>query len=294
MKEQAKSQSARSVVSYFSSSKHVSLDKSSQGLYQRSQGLYRGLPHQLVQHNLTIQKESSEFLQHKEAGEQQDPNEAPTSQEWFQAELQSFLEHVLTLSSTLPVIMFIDGLDECKTSPNEYNFVLSLLRQLLDKTNSKPRCDDVAESQLKPGSFKICISATPDLQVGETEYSIVMATLHVQERTKEQGTTVLPDLVDVIADKANGMFLSTKFTLDSLLYDSHRRNLEHPRKHLEAIPKALYDVYGDKLESSQANLHYDKEVISRFFQCIIFANRPFQLRETMIICRLVLNPNNTH
>ena len=249
-----------------------------------SNGLYRSILYQLMDADPVVRTTMVSNYERKlfSLGPTEGASSPPLS--WHTTELKSMLEDVFKAKSTRPTIIFIDSVDECGEAKDAKDVVKF--------------CQEIIRHARTSGvKLNICISSRINLVQSEDSHVLELDQLnapciraYVRTRIESHGTSAkkLAALVEDVTIKSAGIFLWAKLAMDILLDDlDDGRNLKYSQMHLKELPPQLEDIYETMLIRPTVESEQDGYERLRFFQWIIFANRPMRLREWYIIVGMI-------
>lgn len=243
------------------------------GLLQKtSLGLYRSILHQILPHFPSQLSKLASIVQTKEK------QHGPGCWNWRDGELFDFLsETIIAVAGDIPIVLYIDALDECETATTT---LMHNLRQLMNAC---------IEQNLQ---FKICISSRhyPILPFSNDGLSIsvenenkddVMEYIDHQLCTQFKAEELEHGIIDFIKEemlrRANGTFLWVDLVLTRVLQLlSAGRGLEIVRRKIQDIPRTLEDLYKGLLGDISEE---DRPQAIKLLQWVCFASRPLSIHE---------------
>ncbi|PON26980.1 NACHT domain-containing protein [Trichoderma gamsii] len=171
--------------------------------------------------------------------------------------------------------ILIDGLDEC--DPKEQKFIVDDLLQLV---RDVPEISRVLQKKQRNAGI-ISLSSEKD-SVNQTIQEFVESRLRelVDEKESLQiGEKFAEEIVRIIIDKADGMFLWARLVLDSL---SDVDSVKELHDAITVMPRELPELYSRILEticpaSSDGKMHK----VMRILAWLVFAKRPLKHHEVL-------------
>ncbi|KAI4941254.1 hypothetical protein J4E91_010831 [Alternaria rosae] len=195
---------------------------------------------------------------------------SPPPLPWHATELKSMLEDVFKTKSIRPTTIFIDSVDEC----GEAKYAKDVVKF----------CQEILRHARTSGvTLNMCISSRINLVRSEDGHVLVLRQLNAPDIRAYVGTRIeshgssakkLAALVEDVTMKSAGIFL----------------NLKYSQMRLEELPPQLEDIYETMLICPTTESEQDRYERLRFFQWIIFANRPMRLREWYTIVGMIQYP----
>lgn len=262
-------------------------DRKGSSKQKTSNGLYRSLLYQLMEADPTVCAAMLSKYDQKVLNLEPVEGASPHRVHWSTAELKSMLEDVFKAASTRPTIILIDSVDECGEEKDAKDVVKF--------------CRDILRRAREGGvTLNICISSRSSFALGEGGHLLALDQLnaadirtYVHDRIESHGVTAkkLATLIDEITTKSAGIFLWARLAMDLLLDDRDGgRNLEYSKNSLQGLSLEFEDIYKTMLVCPAAEPVEDRQERLRFFQWIIFANRPLKLREWYTIVGMIQEP----
>jgi hypothetical protein len=191
---------------------------------------------------------------------------------WSEWQLEQAIYKALEAGSSLPFVIFVDGLDECKgDNARIAQFVDALARRLPLNlrlcVSSRPEADFVFQFA-NCHTFRVEQHSNEDIQ------------LYVRERFREAqpflGETS-ETLAQKVIEKAQGVFLWVKLVMDSLQRGWRRyESSNHLEHRLREMPPDLVDLYQRVIEEMDPE---EKHEACRLLVIVVFAQRSLTVRE---------------
>jgi len=235
--------------------------KSGSAVQRSSKGLLTSLLYQLLQQDARIGRRlliQSPHLKQKHA-----------NADWSAKEATDFLLHALTMAEW-PVCIFLDGLDEFDEDEG-CGKLLDIIDRLTSSKHGVP--------------LKICVSSRPEPELRRklerfpnlrlqdlTEHDMkICANDILQEAPAER----LPELVEIVLDKADGVFLWVHYALRSLIRGlSQHDDWDELEERLKALPSKIEELYHDMWRRlNEDHVIYRREA-AQYFHIVIELEDP--------------------
>lgn len=187
-------------------------------------------------------------------------------EEWSNTDLEQFLITTLTVSSEKTLVL-IDGLDEFDPSERPIKLV-AFLNKLLTCSNIKLCVSSRPLTWVQQGfstSLKVMLHELTRSDIDKFATEVLRAEFHLSGYENE---LELVEILRVIRNKAEGVFLWVKYALNSLVEGLDE--LDEPqtlKSRLEMLPSGMEELYQHtwaRYENSNAR---HKEEAAMFFQC---------------------------
>ncbi|EFX01692.1 hypothetical protein CMQ_8158 [Grosmannia clavigera kw1407] len=205
-------------------------------LMQRNRrGMFCSLLHQMLASNTYAAQilQASPRLSYKQE-----------SSDWELDELEMTLQSTLKLH-TQPVCLFIDGLDELDRQDDNFD----LQRLVRDTFTSVPGLKMCVSSRPEP-LWTSLLHGVPSIRLQDLtrkDHKIVARELLIryhQDPLKDESETTIQGLVDLLVEKAEGVFLWLRLALKSLQRGLTGSDSFHElQKRIDALPSELTSLY---------------------------------------------------
>lgn len=224
------SQASINIVSFFFNARGEELEKT-------TRGLYRSLLHQILKQDLSaLNYLFPEYLE-KMKGRRSDHIL------WEEEDLKGSLSQVCQCGISIPVLVFIDALDEC-TDP-EISRLIDFFQGLVDKKKDAN------------ASLRVCISSRHCPRPPTFGYPEITVEHHNKDdiytyiETELKNYKSLLELRDQIFERSSGVFLWVRLVIKQLREEERMypgRPLGFLEKRLMEIPPELGELFGSLLE----------------------------------------------
>lgn len=235
--------------------------KSGSAVQRSSKGLLTSLLYQLLQQDARIGRR---LLIHSPHLKQKHANA-----DWSDKEATDFLLHALTMAEW-PVCIFLDRLDEFDEDEG-CGKLLDIIDRLTSSKHGVP--------------LKICVSSRPEPELRRKLERF--PNLRLQDLTKhdmkicandilqEAPAERLPELVKIVLDKADGVFLWVHYALRSLVRGlSQHDDWDELEERLKALPSKIEELYHDMWRRlNEDHVIYRKEA-AQYFHIVMELEHP--------------------
>lgn len=235
--------------------------KSGSAVQRSFRGLLTSLLYQLLQKDARI---SSRLLTHTPSLKQKHANA-----DWSAKEATDILLDALIMAER-PVCIFLDGLDEFDED-EDCGKLLDIIDKLTSSKHNVP--------------LKICVSSRPEPEFRRTLERFPK--LRLQDLTKHdmeicandilQGAPIerLPELVQIVLDKADGVFLWVHYALRSLIRGLRQHDdWNELELRLKALPSKIEELYHDMWRRLNEDRVIYREEAARYFHIVMQLESP--------------------
>jgi hypothetical protein len=239
------------IISFFFNARGANLEKS-------TLGMYRSLFLQLLR-KLPEDEDSLEFLDVL-------GDELGVDYQWSVQTLQVMLEQALQSLKRIPVVCFIDALDECEE------------QQIRDMVAF---FENLGKLSVSTGvRLKVCFASRhyPNITI-QTTLSLVLEgqeghaqdiTNYVQSRLKIGESKIAKNIRNDIQKRAAGVFMWVVLVVDILKREYDRGRVHTLRKRLDELPTNLHELFHDILTRDS----HDQNQLILCIQWVLFAKEP--------------------
>ncbi|ETS81125.1 hypothetical protein PFICI_06127 [Pestalotiopsis fici W106-1] len=234
-------------------------------LQKTSLGLFRSLWHQLLRSDEVFR---SKFMARFLAKPTPPDNQAQSI--WTLEELKDLFREALT-KHVRPVMLFIDGLDECVET--EIRDLVNFFRKLTTTaTSNGARLSVCLSSRHYP---HITVSNCPEITVEDENQDDISLYVHAQLFPEEQ-KGMYAEIREQIVRRAGGIFLWTVLVVRILLEDFDSGMGANPaslQERLDTVPSRLEELFLDLFKHTKGN---DLKTTVFLIQVVLFASSPLK------------------
>lgn len=261
-------EASTNVVSFFFNARGEELEKT-------TLGLYRSLLHQLLRRDREAMETLLPLYLEKVRGS---PSETV---QWEEEALKRYLKRVCQHGISMPVIVFIDALDEC-TDP-EISRLVEFFQGLVE------------QSRNTNVGLRVCISSRHCPRPPTFGYPELIVEHHNKDdiytyiETELKNYKSLLKLRDQIFERSSGVFLWVRLAIKQLRTEEGRysgRSMRVLEKRLTDIPSELGDLFGSLLERIDPS---NRPRAVCMFQMVLFAAEPLSAED--IAAGISFHPN---
>lgn len=252
------SQASTSIVSFFFNALGEQLEKT-------TRGLYLSVLHQILKHDPNaLAYLLPEYLERKK-GKRED------RVEWTEEVLKDYVSRVCRRGISMPVLVFIDALDEC-TDP-EISRLVEFFQALVEQKKDAK------------ASLRVCISSRhcprpptfgyPEITVEHHNADDIYTYIDTELKNHKS----LLELRDQIFERSSGVFLWVRLAIKQLREEEDMysgRPISFPKKGLTEIPPELGELFGSLLEKIPSA---ERSRAICMFQLVLFAQEPLSAED---------------
>ncbi|KAA8913656.1 hypothetical protein FN846DRAFT_929114 [Sphaerosporella brunnea] len=228
-------------------------------------GLFRSLFHQLLQQVRPLLSEFLPKFQEKQTLHQK-------GWEWHQTELEGFFRTAITRPQAHPIVVFVDGLDECD-EPSARRFVWFLGASALSAVENGANLSICLSSRHYPN---IHLKDCPEIRVEDCNESDISKYVRTTLSLAVSDESSLA-LVDTILRNASGVFLWVVLVVNELVKaQDDGESMERMKQILQDTPPELEELFKQSFQTIRPD---DRPRALQIMQWVLFAERPLTLTE---------------
>ncbi|KAI0469439.1 hypothetical protein F4859DRAFT_131587 [Xylaria cf. heliscus] len=238
--------------------------RSTQPLEKSPMGLYRSLLFQVLEQDPDIFSQLSDKFESKVRFDRDETTGHINGHvEWYQEELQGYLEKALKTPESKPAILFIDAIDECDDKT---------VHDLVDYFNRLTH-----EASQLGAKLRVCLSSRHYPQISIDGCHEIVVEEHngpdilryIEARVGND--LAIKDLSQDIAKKSGGIFLWVVLVVDCLKRSARGKSLKWLRNKLNETPSELTDLFKQLFSDVDEK---DLQRTTNLMFLILFAREP--------------------